>query len=52
MNIEICGSRGDVAVIQKDRNACIFNDKLPTEVEGTDSSVTQCQISEHSNFHG
>ena len=51
MNVEICGSRGDVIVIQNDRNACIFKVKWPTAVEGTDSSMTQCQISEHSNFY-
>ena len=46
MNEEICGSRGDVTVVQDDRNACIFKVKWPTEVEGTDSSMTQCHISE------
>jgi len=51
MNVEICGSRGDVIVIQNDRNACIFKVKWPTAVEGTDSSMTQCHISEHSNFY-
>jgi len=49
MNVEICGSRGDVIVIQGDRNACIFKVKWPNEFDGTDSSMTQCQ--ENSNFH-
>lgn len=49
MNVEICGSRGDV-VIQDDRNAYIFKVKWLTEVEGTDSSKAQQHISKYSNF--